>query len=87
VKQLIHGLYDALEPLEIHLSGGHWVGGGVSTQSRKENMGMGASGREWDIWKTDEIKVRATREKAEDAIRDELKKENKNLLNSSERKA
>lgn len=85
---LMRGSYDALDPLEIHLSGGHWVSGSVSSQYRKENMGMGVDGKAWDVWKTDESRVRATRDRAEDAIRDELKKGDKNpSLNGSERKA
>ncbi|KAG5342036.1 hypothetical protein C0989_005716 [Termitomyces sp. Mn162] len=60
-------ILDALLPLglqEIHLSGSHWIDGGMSF--RREGMGMGAGGEgEWGIWMVDREKVSEVREIAD----------------------
>ncbi|KAK2461447.1 hypothetical protein APHAL10511_005910 [Amanita phalloides] len=58
----VTSLLEALIPLglkEIHLSGGTWVDGAMSF--RREGMGMGFGKAEWNVWRTQEDKIRQVR--------------------------
>ncbi|KAF8625201.1 hypothetical protein AX15_005506 [Amanita polypyramis BW_CC] len=55
-------ILEVLVPLglkEIHSSGGTWVEGSMSF--RREGMGMGFAGGEWNVWRTQEDKIREVR--------------------------
>ncbi|KAJ7651626.1 copper homeostasis CutC domain-containing protein [Mycena polygramma] len=49
--------------MELHLSGGSWVEGGMLL--RTPGLGMGIGDKEWSVWVTDEAKVRSVRQCAD----------------------
>ena len=47
--------------IEVHMSGGKWIGGQAT--ARKAGMGMGTPvDHEWDIWRTSADEIRAVRD-------------------------
>lgn len=58
ISPLLEGLRPDWHVREVHLSGGEWVEGVLTSYARKGGMGMGASKvNEWKVWKTSEKKV------------------------------
>jgi copper homeostasis protein CutC len=57
---------------ELHMSGGGFVAGNTLVDGRRGGMNMGAPGdNEWNIWKTDETRVRETWESINNSLDDE----------------
>lgn len=52
----VRAVVSALRPREIHLTGARWCDNGM--WYRPEGMDMGATGHEWDVWKTNEEAIR-----------------------------
>jgi len=51
---------------EIHLSGGHWIEGGM--WHRPEQMNMGVPGYDWHLWRTSEEAIREVKTHVDEFI-------------------
>lgn len=55
----IDSIVSNLRPREFHLTGARWCDNGM--WHRRAGLGMGATGHEWDVWKTSEEVIREVR--------------------------